>query len=247
MCSGGIFGGGNAWMKNHQGILDHAQNLHYDHYLQSIGKSLPSAVDPNNYTQAEKEAWISSMNDFNAWKAKNVPLEASGKAWWQTYPAANPPGGESPPPSSGGNNPPPGGGNNPPPGPPDRGPYPKPNKYFPLLTTKYTRPAARNFKRFMQAWDPIGSAEPVVNRSPTDRYGNPFSIYDGLLYQPWSQKYAQKYGLKKNISQYTPNIFGVGKVKYIAPPFGALNITPPEEIFAGPEEEPEDGGPESRK
>ena len=226
MCSGGIFGGGNAWMKNHQGILDHAQNLHYDHYLQSIGKSLPSAVDPNNYTQAEKEAWISAMNDFNSWKARNVPLEASGKAWWQTYPAANPP-------SDSGGSPPPGGGGNPPPDdvekpPPNRGPYPKPNKYFPLLTTNYIRPAARNFGRYMQD-------------------GNPFSIYDGLLYQPWSAKYAQKYGLKRNISQYTPNIFGVGKVKYTPPPFGALNITPPEEIFAGPEEEPEDEGPEGRK
>ncbi len=219
MCSGGIFGGGNAWMKNHKGILDHAQNLHYDHYLESIGKSLPTAVNLNDYTQAEKQAWISAMNDFNSWKARNVPLEESGKAWWQTYPAANPPGGDSPP-SGGGSSPPPGGGNNPPPGPPDRGPYPKPNEYFPLLTTEYTRPAARNFGRYMQD-------------------GNPFSIYDGLLYQPWSQKYAQKYGLKKGISQYQPNIFGVGDVVYKSPPFGGLNITPPEELFGNEEEEGE--------
>jgi hypothetical protein len=60
------------------------------------------------------------------------------------------------------------------------------------------------------------------------------------LYQPWSAKYAQKYGLKKGVSQYQPNIFGVGDVQYKAPPFGPLNITPPEEIFTEPEEEPED-------
>ena len=101
------------------------------------------------------------------------------------------------------------------------GPYPRPNKYFPLLTQEYDRPEAKDYSEFIQA-------------------GNPFGGDGGLLYQPWSQQYSEQYGLPDKIAQYQPNIFGVGRVGYYGAPFGALNITPPEEIFASPMEESEE-------
>ena len=206
--SGGILGSGNAWAKNHKDILDHAQNLHYDHYLQSIGRSLPSAVDPNNYTQEEKESWISAMNDFNSWKAKNVPLEESGQAWWQTYPAANPPSdsGGSPPPSGGGGNPPPGGGNNPPPDveEPDRGPYPLPNDFFPLLTTKYNRP------------DMVPVEGLLDPRNPLSYIG------DGALYQPGTVQSAEF--VPDGIMGYQPIKLNVGRPKMAENPYGILKL-----------------------
>ena len=101
------------------------------------------------------------------------------------------------------------------------GPYPRPNKYFPLLTQAYDRPEARDYSEFIQA-------------------GNPFGGDGGLLYQPWSQQYSEQYGLPDKIAQYQPNIFGVGRVGYYGAPFGSLNITPPEEIFASPMEEMEE-------
>ena len=101
------------------------------------------------------------------------------------------------------------------------GPYPRPNKYFPLLTQEYDRPQARDYSEFIQA-------------------GNPFGGDGGLLYQPYSQQYSEQYGLPDKIAQYQPNIFGVGPVSYYGSDFGDLNITPPEEIFASPMEEPEE-------
>tara|TARA_Y100000385_G_scaffold47935_1_gene44446 strand:- start:187 stop:873 length:687 start_codon:yes stop_codon:yes gene_type:complete len=220
--SGGILGGGNAWAKNHKGILDHAQNLHYDHYLQSIGKSLPSAVDPNDYTQEEKESWISAMNDFNSWKAKNVPLEESGKAWWQTYPAANPP--------SGGGSPPTGGGNNPPPDDededdPDRGPYPLPNDFFPLLTTKYDRPDMVPVEGLLDPRNPLSS------------------IGDGALYQPGTVQSAEF--IPDGIMGYQPTKLNVGRPKLVGNPYGSLELPEGwEELLSGFEEEEEEGPPD---
>jgi len=103
----------------------------------------------------------------------------------------------------------------------DIGPYPRPNKYFPLLTQAYDRPQARDYSEFIQA-------------------GNPFGGDGGLLYQPWSQQYSEQYGLPNEIAQYQPNIFGVGRVGYYGAPFGPLNITPPEELFGNEEEEEEE-------
>ena len=109
----------------------------------------------------------------------------------------------------------------------DIGPYPRPNKYFPLLTQAYDRPQARDYSEFIQA-------------------GNPFGGDGGLLYQPYSQQYSERYGLPDEIAQYQPNIFGVGPVSYYGAPFGPLNITPPEEIFGNEEEEEEGNGLEDR-
>jgi hypothetical protein len=103
----------------------------------------------------------------------------------------------------------------------DIGPYPRPNKYFPLLTQAYDRPQARDYSEFIQA-------------------GNPFGGDGGLLYQPWSQQYSERYGLPNEIAQYQPNIFGVGPVSYYGAPFGPLNITPPEELFGNEEEDDDD-------
>lgn len=102
------------------------------------------------------------------------------------------------------------------------GPYPRPNKYFPLLTQAYDRPQARDYSEFIQA-------------------GNPFGGNGGLLYQPYSQQYSERYGLPNEIAQYQPNIFGVGDVSYYGTPFGPLNILAPEELYWGDEEEEEEG------
>ena len=198
MCSGGIFGG-DAWSKDHDKILKHARQLRYD---EVPGVTLPSADAP-------KQEWISKMDAFNAWKAREVAKEASGNAWWQRGNDVGS-GGES-------------GGSS---GSSGRsglldsniGPYPRPNKYFPLLTQAYDRPQARDYSEFIQA-------------------GNPFGGDGGLLYQPWSQQYSERYGLPDEIAQYQPNIFGVGPVSYYGAPFGPLNITPPEELFGNEEEE----------
>lgn len=202
MCSGGIFGG-DAWSKNHEGILKHARQLRYD---EVPGVTLPSADAP-------KQEWISKMDAFNAWKAREVAKEASGNAWWQRgndVGSGEESGGSS---GSSGRS-----------GLLDSniGPYPRPNKYFPLLTQAYDRPQARDYSEFIQA-------------------GNPFGGDGGLLYQPWSQQYSERYGLPDEIAQYQPNIFGVGPVSYYGAPFGPLNITPPEELFGNEEEEEEEG------
>lgn len=200
MCSGGMFGG-DAWSKNHEGILKHARQLRYD---EVPGVTLPSADAP-------KQEWISKMDAFNAWKAREVAKQDSGNAWWQRGNDVG--GGEESSGSSGssGNS---GLLNS------NIGPYPRPNKYFPLLTQAYDRPQARDYSEFIQA-------------------GNPFGGDGGLLYQPYSQQYSERYGLPNEIAQYQPNIFGVGDVSYYGTPFGPLNILAPEELFGNEEEEEE--------
>ena len=201
MCSGGMFGG-DAWSKDHDKILKHARQLRYH---EVPGVTLPSADAP-------KQEWISKMDAFNAWKAREVAKEGSGNAWWQRGNDVG--GGEE----SGGSS-----GSSGRDGLLDSniGPYPRPNKYFPLLTQAYDRPQARDYSEFIQA-------------------GNPFGGDGGLLYQPWSQQYSERYGLPNEIAQYQPNIFGVGPVSYYGAPFGPLNITPPEELFGNEEEEEEE-------
>jgi len=200
MCSGGMFGG-DAWKDNHEGILKHARQLRYD---EVPGVTLPSADAP-------KEEWISKMDAFNAWKAGEIAKQESGNAWWQRGNDVG--GGEESSGSSGSSGSSSGGLLD-----SNTGPYPRSNKYFPLLTQAYDRPQARDYSEFIQA-------------------GNPFGGDGGLLYQPYSQQYSERYGLPNEIAQYQPNIFGVGPVSYYGAPFGALNITPPEELFGNEEEE----------
>ena len=50
-------GGGDAWSKDHEEILEHAIGLGYD---KVPGVSLPSADAP-------KETWTAAMDKFNTW------------------------------------------------------------------------------------------------------------------------------------------------------------------------------------
>lgn len=80
-----LFGGGDAWSKDHEAILEHAKGLGYGRHS---GKSYPSVDAP-------KSEWISWADGFNAWKdaerAKSTPI-------WATDPGDVAPS----PPSSGG-------------------------------------------------------------------------------------------------------------------------------------------------
>ena len=163
--SGGMFGG-DAWTKNHEGILDHARNLRYDDYLAESGGSLPS-------TDADKATWTSAMDKFNAWKAREVAKQDSGQAWWQTYEA----------PSEGGSE---GGGSglltNPGTG---IGPYPLDNRYFPQLTQAYEAPHAQDWSQFMQSGSPFSGMGGLLYQPGTQEYMEQFPMPDNLLnYQP---------------------------------------------------------------
>jgi hypothetical protein len=85
--AGGLItgGGGDAWSKDHEAILEHAKGLGYGRHS---GKSYPSVDAP-------KSEWISWADGFNAWKdaerAKSTPI-------WATDPGDVAPS----PPSSGG-------------------------------------------------------------------------------------------------------------------------------------------------
>jgi len=73
--SGGSLGGGDAWARDHEEILEHAKGLGYD---KVEGVSLPPADAP-------KETWISAMDKFNAWKASELAKPEASR-WWVTRP-----------------------------------------------------------------------------------------------------------------------------------------------------------------
>ena len=163
-------GSGNAWLNDHKKILDHARGLHYDHVP---GVTLPSAVDPNNFTEADKQKWISAMDAFNAWKAREKAKEASGQAWWQTYKG-----------DSGG-----GGGTKPTPK-----PKPKPkspieeaaerNIYFPMLVPEYSAPQALDYSAYT-SMSPFGGDGGLLYQPGTQQYREAYPIADNILsYQP---------------------------------------------------------------
>jgi len=168
-------GGGSRWREEQAEVLDFAEKLHYDH---SPGGSLIPETD-------DKGAWIDWRDDFSAWKDKNVALEDSGQAWWQTYAA----------PSAGGS----GGGG-------DSGgesgsglltnlgtgigPYPLYNMYFPQLVPEYETPQAQDWSQYglidpaYQPWTVQGGqqyvpeniwnyAPPQINRQPVQYAGPP--------------------------------------------------------------------------
>jgi hypothetical protein len=167
--SGGMFGG-DAWTKNHKGILDHARDLHYDHVP---GVSLPS-------TDADKATWTSAMDKFNAWKARERAKQDSGQAWWQTYeaPSAAPSGGHSGGSGSGLLNTP---------STPDIGPYPFPNRYFPQLVHEYEAPQAQDWSQYLPSWinGPLSQTGGLLYQPGTQEYMEQFPMPENILnYQP---------------------------------------------------------------
>ena len=202
--------GGDAWAKDHDKILAHARNLHYD---KVPGVTLPAADAP-------KQEWISAMDKFNAWKAGERAKEASGQAWWQTYPARQAQSVSEG--SSGG-----GGGSSSSSGLLPIGPYPGENVYFPMLTSRYERPQAYDLPDYMAATANLGAYMPA----------NPFMGDGGLLYQPGTEQYADAYPINTGILEYQPPQFAVGRVQYYGAPWGPIEVTPPEELFGNEEEE----------
>lgn len=212
--SGLGLGGGDAWAKDHDKILAHARGLHYD---KVPGVTLPAADAP-------KQEWISAMDKFNAWKAGERAKEASGQAWWQTYPAR-----QAQPVNEGSGG---GGGSSSSSGLLPIGPYPGENVYFPMLTSRYERPQAYNLPDYMSATANLGAYMPA----------NPFMGDGGLLYQPGTEQYADAYPINTGILEYQPPQFGVGPVQFYGAPFGPIEVTPPEELFGNEEEEEDDDG-----
>ena len=160
-------GSGNAWLKDHDKILEHARGLHYDHVP---GVDLPSAIDPDDYTEEDKQKWISAMDAFNAWKAREVPKEASGQAWWQTYK------GDS------------GGGDiKPTPTPTPKSPIQEAaerNIYFPMLAPEYTAPQALDYSAYT-SMSPFGGDGGLLYQPGTQQYREAYPIADNILsYQP---------------------------------------------------------------
>ena len=237
-------GGGDAWSKDHEKILAHARGLHYDHVP---GVTLPSADAP-------KQKWISAMDAFNAWKARERAKEASGQAWWQTYRGdsggdRNPPGGGTKPP--GGGTKPPGGGSGPPdwnnPDPPSgTGPYPDDNIYFPMLVPDYEAPKAQNWARYMPRGQQGANVRPgdIWSGAP-DLSGGP--VHGGLLYQPWTSNY-QHHFVPDNLWDYRPPELKVGRPKFYQNPLGILDVVhpepEPETPPTNPNGDPTPGGPD---
>tara|TARA_R100001163_G_scaffold39518_2_gene30066 strand:- start:5853 stop:6602 length:750 start_codon:yes stop_codon:yes gene_type:complete len=240
------FGGGDAWAKDHDKILKHAEGLKYPEWLAANNQAALPAAD------APKEEWISAMDKFNAWKAGEVAKEDSGQAWWQTFSA-------SPSPESGGGGGVGGGSTNPD---PELGPFPNENIYFPILETEYTAPAAQDFSQYMPidglltggaqarypqaVFPPLDEEGGVLSQTPSEPItgGQQFDI-GGLLYQPWSTEYQQAF-VPGNIWQYDPNQFGVGEVSYVDNPYGSLKLPEDWEDLLGPFEEEEDEDPPTK-
>lgn len=222
--------GGNAWSKDHDKILDHARGLHYDHVP---GVNLPSADAP-------KQEWIGAMDAFNAWKAREVAKEASGQAWWQTYQNDSGGGGGDSGGGDGGNdwdNPDPGTGT---------GPYPDSNIYFPMLVPEYEAPAAQDWGRYM----PRG--QQGANVRPGDIWsGAPdLSGGGGLLYQPWTSTYADRF-VPDSLWDYNPPELKVGRPQFYQNPLGIMEVVHHQPESSGDPNDPNDtrdlenrGGPD---
>ena len=182
-------GGGGAWSKDHDKILDHARDLHYDHVP---GINLPDA-------DASRETWTTSMDAFNDWKAREVAKEAEGQAWWQTYKGGEG-GGENTAPDKkpGGpdwDNPDPGTGT---------GPYPDSNMYFPMLVPEYNDPQAQDWSEYM----PDGQSG-LLYQPWSQEYGEQFMQPNIWNYQPPE--------LKVGRPQYLQNPLGIMDVTDYVP------------------------------
>jgi hypothetical protein len=190
-------GGGGAWSKDHDKILDHARGLHYDHVP---GISLPDA-------DASRETWTTAMDAFNDWKARERVKEASGQAWWQTYKGGGggkPPGGGTKKPGPDWDNPDPGTGT---------GPYPEPNIYFPMLVPEYSDPQAQDWSEYM----PDGQSG-LLYQPWSQEYGEQFMQPNIWDYQPPE--------LKVGRPQYFKNPLGIMDVTDYVPPSESTTTNP---------------------
>ena len=158
--SGGFGGGGDAWSKDHEEILEHARGLGYD---KVSGVSLPPADAP-------KETWISAMDRFNAWKASELGKPEADR-WWVTRPWSATEGTVSPEGSGGG------GGSS----------VARPtvasspvasNPYYPQLVQEYEAPGLMDYSSYMPADSMFGYEQ-------YQPWTNPNNINDSIFnYQP---------------------------------------------------------------
>ena len=192
-------GGGGAWSKDHDKILDHARDLHYDHVP---GINLPDA-------DASMETWTTAMDAFNDWKARERVKEASGQAWWQTYKGGDgggkPPGGGTEKPGPDWDNPDPGTGT---------GPYPDSNIYFPMLVPEYNDPKAQDWSQYMSQG---GSG--LLFQPWSKEYGEQYMQPNIWDYQPPE--------LKVGRPQYFKNPLGIMDVVDYVPPSETPTTTNP--------------------
>ena len=182
-------GGGGAWSKDHDKILDHARDLQYDHVP---GISLPDA-------DASRETWTTSMDAFNDWKAREVAKESAGQAWWQTYKGGEGGGENTAPDNKPGpdwDDPDPGTGT---------GPYPDSNMYFPMLVPEYNDPKAQDWSQYM----PQGQSG-LLYQPWSQEYGKEFMQPNIWDYQPPE--------LKVGRPQYFQNPLGIMDVTDYVPP-----------------------------
>jgi hypothetical protein len=172
-------GGGSRWREEQAEVLDFAEKLHYDH---SPGGSLIPETD-------DKGAWVDWRDDFGRWKDKNVALEDSGQAWWQTYTA----------PSEGGSG---GGGGglltNPGTG---IGPYPADNMYFPQLVPEYEAPQAQDWSQYMPSGGPLSQMGGLLYQPGTQEYMEQFPMPENI----WNYQPPQ---INRQPVQYTNPLFG---------------------------------------
>ena len=239
-------GRGNRWREEQREVLDHAKGLYYD---KAEGGSLIEETD-------DKAKWVAWRDKFGEWKNKNIPLEESGQAWWQTYPASQAAS------SSSGESSGSGGGLLDDDGPP-MGPFPRDNVYFPMLVPEYAPPSAQDWSAYMPRVGPYDAPTPYLGGGAPANFpqatlypgigedvdpGIPDYNIGGLLYQPWTTEYQQAF-VQPNIWNFEPNQFGVEDVLYTPPPFGAINVVPPEDLFVEEEEEEYDWStdPEGRR
>tara|TARA_R100000988_G_C4002774_1_gene170241 strand:- start:1646 stop:2563 length:918 start_codon:yes stop_codon:yes gene_type:complete len=136
---------------------------------------------------------------------------------------------------------------------PPMGPYPENNVYAPMLVPKYAPPSAQDFTAYMPRVGPYDAPIPNLGGGAPANFpqatlypgigedvdpGIPNYDIGGLLYQPFTTEYQQAF-VQPNIWNYEPNQFGVGGVQFTPPPFGAINVVAPEELFVEPEEDDE--------
>lgn len=140
-----------------------------------------------------------------------------------------------------------GGGSGPPdwddPDPPSgTGPYPDDNIYFPMLVPDYEAPRSLDWGRFM----PRG--QQGANVRPGDIWsGAPdLSGAGGLLYQPWTSNYADRF-VPDNLWDYQPPELKVGRPKFYQNPLGILDVVFPEPESSNGNGSNTDGDPGSEE
>lgn len=163
--SGGMLGGGDAWARDHEEILEHARGLGYD---KVEGVSLPPADAP-------KETWISEMDKFNAWKASELAKPEASR-WWVTRPWTPLEGTVSPE----------GGGGSVSSGSasvarPTASPIAG-NPYYPMLVQEYEAPGLINYSAYMPADSLFGYEQFQPYTNPNDIDSSIFNYQPPTIY-----------------------------------------------------------------